>query len=284
MPTVHQIRFPAPALQPFVKCYLDICMGTPGKAVNCTLPAKLEQCIFFSTGSIPVIEDQGNRQGNILSPDKCCNVRGGVSNSTLQLEITGTLSMFVVIFHPTGFYRFFNIPASHFADTFTQADISLGKEWETLGLRIRETNSVDEKRVLAERYLLQQLDRHSTGPDHTDATTLRLLHMPELTVGQMAKQSFLSERQFRRKFTERTGLSPQAFARISRINLAIKTKKLKPQRSWRSIAFEAGYTDQSHFRKEMKLLMGIDHPPEDTGQRFVDVEGTNFKLLGNTFR
>jgi AraC-like DNA-binding protein len=279
MTAIHQIRFPTPALQPFIKCYLDICMGVPNEAVTCVLPAKLEQCIFFSTGNIPVVEDLSKRQGNILSPGKCCNVRGGVSSSTLELQITGQLDMFVVIFHPTGFFRFFGIPASHFSETFTPATISLGKEWELLGLQVREMTTIDEKKTFVERYLLHLLDKNSCSPDYIDAVTARLLQAPGLPVHLMAKQSFLSERQFRRKFTERTGLSPQAFARISRINFALKTKRLNPHSSWRSIAFETGYTDQSHFRKEMRSLMGIIHPAGNADEQFVDIEGTNFKLL-----
>jgi transcriptional regulator GlxA family with amidase domain len=101
-------------------------------------------------------------------------------------------------------------------------------------------------------------------------------------VQEMARSSYLSERQFRRKFMERTGLSPQAFSRISRISLALKMKRNFPLRSWRSVAFDTGYTDQSHFRKEMKLLMGIDHPANETDDQFVHVQGTNFKLLQHT--
>lgn len=279
MKTSHQIRLPAPALRPFVKCFLDISMGQHGQAFQCALPAKLEQCIFFSTGDIPVIGDTTGNNGNILSVNHCCHVRGGVNSNTLQLKIDGALDMFVVIFQPSGFFRFFNMPASHFSDTFTVAAHSLGKEWEYLGESVREAAGSDRKTQLIERYLLRLLRQPVITNSMIDQTIMEVIGQPSLSVSEMAKQSFLSERQFRRKFMERTGLSPQAFSRISRISLAMKMKRNDPLRSWRSIAFESGFTDQSHFRKEMKSLMGIDHPANGMDDQFVNVEGTDFKLL-----
>lgn len=256
-------------------------MGENGQSFNCTLPAKLEQCIFFSTGEIPVIKDEFRKESNILSPGNCCHIRGGMNTTNLQLKIDGVLDMFVVIFQPAGFFRFFNIPADHFSDTFTASAISLGKDWEYLGHKIREATTTDGRKELIEAHLLQMLYQQSIKPDAIDGTILQVTTDPLIRVNEMARLSYLSERQFRRKFMERTGLSPQAFSRISRIGLALKMKRHSPTRSWRSVAFESGYTDQSHFRKEMRLLMGVDHPSNETDDQFVHVEGTNFKLLNS---
>lgn len=281
MKVSHQIRFPAKVLEPFIKCYLDISMGEDAQTFHCALPAKLEQCIFFSTGNIPVIRDEAKKESNILSSGNCCHVRGGMNTTNLQLKIDGVLDMFVVIFQPSGFFRFFNIPANHFSDTFTASAMSLGKDWEYLGHKVREARTTDQRRALTEEHLLRMLYQQLIKRDAIDQTILQVTTDPSISVNTMAKLSYLSERQFRRKFIERTGLSPQAFSRISRIGLALKIKRYSPTRSWRSVAFESGYTDQSHFKKEMKLLMGVDHPSNETEDDFVDVEGTNFKLLSS---
>ncbi|MFT3826629.1 MAG: helix-turn-helix domain-containing protein [Chitinophagaceae bacterium] len=262
-----------------MKCYLDIYMGAAGETVGCLLPAKLEQCIFFSTGPVPLIESLQNKGESIVSTERCCFVRGSVNSAQLQLQIHGVLAMFVVIFHPTGFYRLFGIPAEHFADTFTQGEQSLGKDWEILGVDIRNTTTLDEKVLLAEHHLLKQLKRQFFVPDAVDMVTGKLLKDPEMPVSRMAKESYLSERQFRRKFTEKNGISPQTFSRICRGNKALKMKQLQPQRSWGSILMETGYTDASHFRREMKLLMGIEQPGLQGNDRFVNVQDTHFKLL-----
>ncbi len=277
--SIHHIYQPSPALQPFVKCYLEIHMGSAGEMLGCALPAKLEQCIFFSTGPVPLIESPGNGNSNILSEERCCYIRGSVNNARLQLHIHGVLAMFVVIFHPTGFFRLFGIPASHFTDTFTHGDLSLGKDWEILGTDIRNTATMQEKVLLADSYLLHQLSRKAVTPDAVDIITEQLLRDPDMPVYRMAKESYLSERQFRRKFTERTGISPQTFSRISRGNNALKMKQLFPQRSWRSILLETGYSDASHFRREMKVLMGIEQPGLQGNDRFINVKDTHFKLL-----
>jgi len=276
MATLHHIHQPVPALRPYVKCYLEIYMGAPGEEVGCVLPAKLEQCIFFSIGHVPVIASPATGSGNILSPDSCCYVRGGVSNSMLELRIQGVLAMFVVIFHPTGFYRLFGVPMHHFANTFTQAGISLGKDWETLGVQVREATTIEDRIALAEGRLLQQLSKRIITSDAIDVTTMQLLQHTEMPVWMMARNSYLSERQFRRRFIDRTGLSPQNFARICRTNKALQLKQQQPQKSWESVAMETGYTDKSHLRREMKALMGLHHSIDNS---FIDVQGTNFKLL-----
>jgi AraC-like DNA-binding protein len=241
------------------------------------LPAKTEQCIFISTGHVPVIEIASQHDGNILSPSRCCNVRGAVESSVLNLQMNGVLSMFVIIFRAGGFFRFFGIPPVHFSDRFTPADISLGKGWEFVGQLIRDAATFEERVQLAEQYLLRQYKPSAFSA--IDTVIQQTLAAEPIPVHEMSRRSYLSERQFRRKFIERTGLSPQTFSRICRSNQALQMKQLNPKKSWRSIAFEKGYTDQSHFRKEMKTLMGMEHTAKQLDKEFMNIEGTHFKLL-----
>ncbi|REB76108.1 AraC family transcriptional regulator [Cutibacterium acnes] len=71
-----------------------------------------------------------------------------------------------------------------------------------------------------------------------------------MRINELAQDVVLSRRQFGRKFTERIGVSPKAFSQIVQFQYALElantTNKLV------DIAFEAGYTDQSHFIKEFR--------------------------------
>ncbi len=278
----HDVGYPCSVLQPYVRCYLNVRMGTAGGWVSRLLPAKLEQCLFVTTGHAPVItraDDTGHRQ-DMLSPSYLCNVRGAVSSSLLRLDMQGVLSMFVIILKPSGFYRLFGIPPAHFSDAFIPAALSLGNEWEIMGQQIAAVRSAFERQLIAEKFLLAQWQKNTgyeKGALEEMLTAIDAGASPDVV--QMARQCYLSERQFRRVFTMRTGLSPQGYLRIARSRQALRQKQLQPQRSWRSIAFELGYTDQSHFNREMKSLAGIDQAIEPAGKQFLYVEGTTLRLL-----
>lgn len=278
----HDIGYPDGVLQPYIRCYLDVQMGVAGERVSRLLPAKLEQCLFVTTGHAPVVsrvDDTRHRQ-DMLSPYYLCNVRGAVSSSLLQLGMEGILSMFVIIFKPSGFYRLFGIPPVHFSNAFIPAAASLGPHWETMGQQIANARGMCERQLIAEKFLLSQWQKNTGYPKNAIEEVLAAVDAgTSYDVVQMAKQSYLSERQFRRVFTERTGLPPQVYLRIARSRQALRQKQLQPQRSWRSIAFELGYTDQSHFNREMKMLAGIDQAIEPAGKQFLYVEGTTLRLL-----
>lgn len=278
----HDLGYPCSILQPYIRCYLDVRMGTAGEWVNRLLPAKLEQCLFVTTGHAPIVthvHDTRHRQ-DMLSPSYLCNVRGAVSSSLLQLGMQGVLSMFVIIFKPSGFYRLFGIPPLHFSNAFIPAAVSLGRHWETMGQQIATARCMSERQLIAENFLLRQWQKNTGYEKNAIEEMLAAIDAGTFTaVAQMAKQCYLSERQFRRVFTERTGLPPQAYLRIARSRWALRQKQLQPERSWRSIAFELGYTDQSHFNREMKILAGIDQAIEPPDKQFLYVEGTTLRLL-----
>lgn len=276
MPAQHQIAYPSAALQPYISCYLDVTMGQAGLWVSKLLPAKLEQCIFVSTGTLPVVTHMADKKQDMLYKQYYCNVRGGVSSSVLQLQLTGQLSMFVILFRPGGFFRLLGVPPALFQDAFIPAALSIGSEWEDMGQLIVATPGMQDRKRIAEQYLYRQLKRDlhiSAGPMENLVEHLCPEKIP--TVQQWARQSFLSERQFRRKFEACMGLSPQQYLRIYRSRQAIRMRQLQPQRSWRSIAFELGYTDQSHFNREMKALADIQSLP--VTEQYLQVQDTPFR-------
>jgi AraC-like DNA-binding protein len=85
--------------------------------------------------------------------------------------------------------------------------------------------------------------------DFTKATSLK----------ELADNSFLSTRQFERRFKEFSGFTPKLFLRIARFNSALKgTFAGKPLTQ---IAYDSGYYDQSHFIHEFQKFSGCN--PKD---------------------
>jgi AraC-like DNA-binding protein len=80
-----------------------------------------------------------------------------------------------------------------------------------------------------------------------------ILQNPSLmSIDTLASEACLSPRQFYRQFTERMGISPKMFGRITRLDYAIKIKNAQPQKDWLSIALELGYYDYQHLVRDFK--------------------------------
>ncbi len=88
------------------------------------------------------------------------------------------------------------------------------------------------------------------------AQAARLLRQRRGTgsIQELAEMTWLSLRQFQRRFQQLTGLNPKHYARICRVAHAVHLKELVPNASWTAIALDCGYSDQSHFIRDFKAL------------------------------
>ncbi|MEJ7677810.1 MAG: helix-turn-helix domain-containing protein [Segetibacter sp.] len=84
-----------------------------------------------------------------------------------------------------------------------------------------------------------------------DIVAKLLLYNPgQFSLDYLAKESCLSLRQFQRKFSERVGVSPKLFARLSRFDKAFRLKYYRPNLDWLRVAVETGYHDYQHLSKD----------------------------------
>ena len=91
-------------------------------------------------------------------------------------------------------------------------------------------------------------------------------------IHEMAKKSFLSIRQFQRKFKANAGFSCKTFNRLLRYSTTLGFYK-DPDKSLSEIAHLSGYFDQAHFIKDFKDFTGYKPKTYFSGK----AEGTAFK-------
>ena len=72
----------------------------------------------------------------------------------------------------------------------------------------------------------------------------------------MADRAGLSDRQFRRKFLQKVGMSPKLFARIARFEAALDLLARSPRGSWTEVAHRFGYYNQMHMVHEFAQFTG----------------------------
>ena len=81
--------------------------------------------------------------------------------------------------------------------------------------------------------------------------------MGTVTVDQLRRALYVSERTLERRFRSEVGLSPKEEARVARFRAATRRLLEDPSASLGSVAHECGYYDQAHFNREFRALANM---------------------------
>ena len=184
---------------------------------------------------------------------------GGGAYASLDLELT-----------PLGAYAVLGQPLSELGggvvaleDLFGPAGRRLaellrepGPAGRRLAERPREPAEWDRRFDLVEAFLLQRAAR---GPLPTPAVAWAWERLwasaGRVGVGQLAAEIGCSRRYLHAKFREQVGLAPKTAARLIRFQRVCRRLAREPAR-WVEIAYEAGYSDQSHLNRDFRDLAG----------------------------
>lgn len=159
-----------------------------------------------------------------------------------------------VIFHPTALYRLTGICLQELNNTFIDAHGLWSKDLQQVNERLNSTDSLKEMVDMIETFLFMIVKKHEKDNNHPIDTVAALIvdSNNSKSIDTLARLSYLSTRQFIRKFEERVGVSPKMLNRIARFDKAYRLKNLKPNLDWFSIAVECGYYDYQHLVKDYK--------------------------------
>ena len=75
-------------------------------------------------------------------------------------------------------------------------------------------------------------------------------------ISELSETACLSSKQFNRIFLDYVGATPKEFLRIVRMQRALFKVQRNPSISFAQLAYECGFSDQSHMIKEFKLFSG----------------------------
>jgi len=59
-----------------------------------------------------------------------------------------------------------------------------------------------------------------------------------------------------RLFDAEVGLTPKQFAKVVRVQQAVRLRREDARATWARAALDAGYYDQSHFHKDFRSVVG----------------------------
>lgn len=164
-----------------------------------------------------------------------------------------------ICFYPGMAYPFFHRPMHLFKD----ATINLSGLWNEMTSELEEklaNLSDNEARVaMVQEFLLRQLVL-----DKQDLQVAYCLNQAQLSggtisVGKLAHETGISQRQLSRRFQQSIGLSPKEYLGVCRFVSSLRYLTKYPQISLTEVAYLSGYYDQAHFIRDYKVYTG--HPP-----------------------
>lgn len=246
---VFQLIQPCLALSKYVRSYQLIHFEFANnieKPVK-PYPPRPEQCIIFYPRDPLTIEYQSTQQ-KIVQPR---SIISGQVVSRQNLHIGNHYIVLKVIFYPAALFHFIQMPLTEITDWNADAESVFSKEMRLVNERLNSTDDLRAMINIVEDFLLQLLKETRVFYSPVDTVAKLLLCYPgQFSLDYLAKESCLSLRQFERKFSERVGVSPKLFARLSRFDKAFRLKYDRPDLDWLRVAIETGYHDYQHLSKD----------------------------------
>jgi AraC-like DNA-binding protein len=173
--------------------------------------------------------------------------------------------------YPYALPKLFSLPASDFTDQFAEFNSVLGREGRELEERMLTALDNGQRVAILTDFLEKKLCDVRTDEPLVFASISHIIETRGLiNVRDLAREYFLSDRQFERKFKEFSGFSPKTYSRIIRFQAALK--EYGSNKSLTDIAYDCGYYDQSHFINDFREFTGYNPKVYFSGQ----AEGSDY--------
>ncbi len=246
---------PSIVLRPFIRHYLFLeSKGSSGKLLR-----------LFSDGNTGLVFNSSNVlftnnwNGGPIAQLPASFVYGQITGFR-DLYLSDETSMVIVVFQPSGINQLLDIPAVHLRDHVVTTRDLFGAP----SLRLEEALSsqlpVAAKIDLLNAFFTEWLADKKVAKQVITASSVDFIvaNRGNVSVGQLVKHIGYTERHVERSFNECIGISPRKFCNIVKLHFFLKLLNDKDSRqSLTSIAYEAGYADQSHLIKEFRKYTGL---------------------------
>ncbi|MBN9297763.1 MAG: helix-turn-helix transcriptional regulator [Filimonas sp.] len=242
---------PSTSLAPYIKNYTVIAIDND-----------LDDEVFYPSGFVDlVIKFDGAAATTINGRRKdtpSVELLGHLTRPT-RLSVKAGTTILIARIYPYASALFFPDPLSVFTDYATDLyDVStiMSKE---LYDRMIHASTIEDRIRLLDNYFLEQLRKHEKRLKKAGI----LLHLcnyvsnsDSFELPALAQHAGMSERYIQQLYLANVGISPAAFAAVTRFNKSLhllRTAKV----SLTDIAYECGYYDQAHFIRIFKQFTGI---------------------------
>lgn len=193
-------------------------------------------------------------QNNSIKPiPNVCLI--GILSHMCKYYLVGSVSFVAIRFKPSGFFRFFGIPANHFVDNCIDFELCC-----------KESNYVLEKiaTVKSDQQIVECLNKffihQGSLRNYLDQKLIPVKGLVNYfrdnvsmsRFSEFCKDHNQSTRSMRQALIEKVGIPPKLFSRIERFNHAYNALIYQKKKDLHDIIYRMGYFDQAHFLKEFR--------------------------------
>ncbi|TVZ26066.1 AraC-like DNA-binding protein [Gillisia sp. Hel_I_86] len=197
----------------------------------------------------------------------------GPSNKPCSNFDNGNSFLYGVVFQPMAIKSLFNIDANLMKNNLLNLDNFIEHNITDKLLNSKKLESIE----LIFNTLIKKQIRRVEKEDFLIKKSLELIfHNTEnQSISNLSSSLKISKRQFERRFNTFVGIPPANYIRVSKFQKSLNLLLTGKYQKLSDIAYQFGYTDQSHFIKEFKSFSGFK--PKDLSKN--ENSQCNFHLL-----
>jgi len=239
------IQEPAQALRPFVKQFVVV-----------EFPFDRKVKLLPDTNLVAEFRFMGERalDGSTYLPRAAIS---GLWDTVRTRTYAGGTAILMAMFTEAGASAFLRAPLDTLFNTTTAVEefLSHGAELDLLDEQLGAAKNHAQRIEIAERFLLERVHNHRLDPFVSAAVARIEETEATIRIEELARRVGLSQSALERRFRRVVGTSPKHFASILRLKNAFRLRARG--HDFTSIAYSAGYSDQSHFTNEFKRVTGL---------------------------
>lgn len=150
------------------------------------------------------------------------------------------------------------VPASAIAGRIVALDDLWGDvATRRLSDRLADARDTVDAAAILESAIAERLVIAHGRSAHAQLVLAAADRLTSANVHAVAVDLGVSERHLRRVFRETVGVSPKAFAKLTRFRRALRAAREDGHATWATIAAAAGYYDQAHLIAEFRAIAGV---------------------------
>lgn len=224
-------------------------------------------------GAATIIFDVGRRQrldfytaeGTRLAVPPAIII--GPHSASYITDIAADEPVIAIHFRPGGAFPFLGIPQGDLEDARVGLEEIWGRDGRELHERLIEAPSPAAGFGVLEDFLLQRARFNVRRHPGVAAAMAAIEADPSRQMAEVRRLAGLSTKRMIGMFRAEVGLAPKAYARVRRLQAALRRLDAGTERG-SQVAADTGYFDQAHFVREFREFTAMT-PTQYSGQRIV---------------
>lgn len=185
-------------------------------------------------------------------------VLDGANTISRVLKLKGEIRAFGIRFLPGGAYPFLNIPLTELENqNILLQDLSIPLE-KHISEKLYNSKTPGEMVVQIDERLRNLLKKpHAVSPAIISTIKISKTMKGLVSLKGLLADIPVGQRQLERLYKQQIGFSPKKYLNILRVGHAREMLKKRDIKNGSAFSDIEGYTDQSHFIKEFKAIVGL---------------------------